>query len=82
MYMLTEINSTQIIQNNSRPKANYQIVYCSLKNMSLGGIGDCGHTKYQNFDSIFEERKISRKGKAFGKSIPFDVIVYFFRIDN
>ena len=50
--------------------------------MSLGGIGTCGDTKYQNFSSFFEERNISRKGKVFGKLVWFAVKVYFFRIES
>ena len=32
-----------------------EIVYCSLKNMSLHGNGARGDTKCQNFDIFFEE---------------------------
>ena len=59
------------------PEDKLQNCLLFLENMSLGGIGACGDTKYQNFDSIFEETKIPRKGKVFGKPICFDVKVYF-----
>ena len=51
------------------PEDKLQNCLFFLENISLGGIGACGDTKYQNFDSIFEETKIPRKGKVFGKPI-------------
>ena len=45
-----------IIQNNSRPKPNYKIVYCSLKSILLRGIVARGDTKSKNLHSFFEER--------------------------
>ena len=66
-----------IIQNNSRLKTYYKIVYFSLKNVSLRGIGTREGTKCQYFNSL-----ISRKGKFFGKPIWFDVKTYFFRIES
>ena len=50
--------------------------------MSLGGIGACGYTKYRKFDSFYEERKISRKGKVFGKPIRYNIEVNFFKIKS
>ena len=48
LYMLDDI-----IQNNSHPKPNLKIVYCSLKNMSLCGTGAHRDAKYQKFNSFF-----------------------------
>ena len=45
-----------IVQNNSHPKPNLKIVYCSLKNMSLCGIGVHRETKCQKFNSFLEDR--------------------------
>ena len=61
-----------IIQNNSRPKPNYKIVYCPLKTISLCGIGACGDTKCQNSNSksfLEKEKERSQKDKVFGKPI-------------
>ena len=45
-----------IIQNNSRPKPDYKIIYCFSKHMLLRGIRPRGNTKYQKFDNIIEDR--------------------------
>ena len=52
-----------LFQNNSCPKPNYKIVYCSLKNTSLDGIGACRDAKYQNFDSFLKKGKYHEKEK-------------------
>ena len=68
--------SVKYYSKNSRPKRNYKIVYCSLKNMSLRGIGARGDTQYQNFNSFFGVVNILKRN-IFGKPIWFDVQAYF-----
>ena len=59
-----------IIQNDSHQKQNFEIVSCSLKNMSLHRVGACRQTKCQSFNNLFEdEDRTSQKRKIFDKSI-------------
>ena len=44
---------SNIIQNNSLPKPNYNAVSSYLKNMSLGGNGARRDTKCKNFNFFF-----------------------------
>ena len=58
---------SNIIQNNSLPKPNYNVVSSYLKNMSLGGNGARGDTKCQNFNSVFFF--FLKKGKYLKKEV-------------
>ena len=50
-----------IIQNDSHQKQNFEIVSCSLKNMSLHGDGACRQTKCQSFISLYEDKNSKMK---------------------
>ena len=69
-----------LFQNNSCRKPNYKIVYCSLKNTSLDGIGACGDTKYQNFDSFLKKGKYHEKEKFLVNLS--NLINFFFRTES
>ena len=46
---------------NLRPKLNNKIVYCSLKNTSLGGNGARGDKKYKNSTAFLNKGKYLEK---------------------
>ena len=52
-----------IIQINSRPKQNWKIAYCSLKNMSLQRIGARGDTECQSLKSFLKRDEYIKKKK-------------------